>query len=265
VLVGTVSVFTVRHEVRDMFHRFSGSPLEWRILFIEGSILNIAGWAVSWIALSFAFACTCAIAPQITRNESFSASAACQIVLRRFASFLKISLSLFLVFGILFALGEALTTAAIFRFLGNFLFRYPTLSFAWSLCVYAAIGLVVSRFALAVPAVVLDSIKVGQSFFYSDELTEKKWIILAILLVKSVLGGYVAGMLPFWLAGSLPVPEYIWATWWFSWVLTGASILAVSWVEPIMFIGFALLYEKTCGRESKTEFQADARAAVLSS
>jgi hypothetical protein len=64
--------------------------------------------------------------------------------------------------------------------------------------------LVFSRFGLAVPALVLDDRSVSQAMFRSDELTEGKWLILAILLVKSLIGGYVAGMIPFWL------PRWAW-------------------------------------------------------
>jgi len=65
--------------------------------------------------------------------------------------------------------------------------------------------LVLSRFGLALPALILDNCRIGQAMFRSDELTEGKWLTLAILLAKSLIGGYIAGMSPFWLAG------WIWA------------------------------------------------------
>lgn len=105
--------------------------------------------------------------------------------------------------------------------------------------------LVLSRFALAVPAVVLDHYGVTQGMFRSDELTEGKWLTLAALLAKSLVGGYIAGMCPFWLASwlltAIPLP------YWFPWVLTVASIAAVTVAEPTMFIGFALLYLRMSG------------------
>ena len=98
--------------------------------------------------------------------------------------------------------------------------------------------LLISRFALAVPAVVLDNYGVAQAMFRSDELTEGKWLTLAALLTKSLAGGYA--FLPFWLAArvaeSTPLPS------WLPWVLNAASIIGVTLVEPTMFIGFALLY-----------------------
>jgi hypothetical protein len=47
----------------------------------------------------------------------------------------------------------------------------------------------------------LDNYRVSQALFRSDELTQGKWLTLAILLAKSLIGGYIAGMFPFWLAG----------------------------------------------------------------
>jgi len=97
-----------------------------------------------------------------------------------------------------------------------------------------------SRFGLAIPALVLDNYRVGQAMFRSDELTEGKWLTLAVLLSKSLIGGYVAGMLPFWLASWIQTSIVLPA--WFRWVLTAASIAGVTVVEPTMFIGFVLLY-----------------------
>jgi len=86
----------------------------------------------------------------------------------------------------------------------------------------------------------LDNCRIGQAMFRSDELTEGKWLTLAILLAKSLIGGYIAGMIPFWLAGW--IWAYVRVPWQF---LTVASIAAVTAVEPFMFIGFALLYVRT--------------------
>jgi hypothetical protein len=45
-----------------------------------------------------------------------------------------------------------------------------------------------SRFGLAIPALILDDYRVGQSMFRSDELTERKWLILAALVGKCTSG-----------------------------------------------------------------------------
>ena len=123
--------------------------------------------------------------------------------------------------------------------------RIPSSFFLTMLVVFSSLGLgflVLSRFALAVPAVVLDDCQVGQAMLRSGGLTQRKWLKLAVLLAKSSIGGYVAGMLPFWIASFIPANTPVPS--WFPWVLTVTSIIGVTIVEPTMFIGFALLYLK---------------------
>ena len=78
------------------------------------------------------------------------------------------------------------------------------------------------------------------SVFRSDERTERNWLKLAALVVKSLVAGYVAALLPFWLAAwataSVPQPS------WLVWILDVLSVAGVSSVEPLLFIGFSLIY-----------------------
>jgi len=116
---------------------------------------------------------------------------------------------------------------------------------------YALTGLaflVLSRFALAVPAVLLDDCGVGQAMFRSDKLTQGKWLILAALLAKSLVGGYVAGMWPFWVSSYIPATVPL--PTWFPWLLMAVSIIGVTVAEPPMFVGFALLYLKMSAHDS---------------
>jgi hypothetical protein len=135
-----------------------------------------------------------------------------------------------------------------------FIHSHPLTIWVVSYTIVGVAALVVSRFSLAIPAVVLDDCGVGQAMFRSDELTKGKWSILAILLLKSIVGGYIAAWLPFWLTrlllSSVRLPPG------FGWLLTGVSIAAVTVVEPIMFIGFALLYLKTTAVSARLDLKA---------
>ena len=116
----------------------------------------------------------------------------------------------------------------------------PLMIWIISYAAYSMVLLVLSRFALAIPAVILGDYGVRKSLFLSDELTQGKWLILAALLAKSLVGGYVAAMLPYW------IREWIWSAVQLPVIAAqGASIAAVTTVEPVMFIGFALLYLRT--------------------
>jgi len=109
--------------------------------------------------------------------------------------------------------------------------------------------LVFSRFVLAMPALILGDYPVGKAIFRSDELTERKWLVLAVLLLKSLVGGYIAGMLPSGSPGSSPRTFSLASS--FHGILTIASVIGVTPIEPILFIGFALLYLKTSAAPSQ--------------
>lgn len=84
--------------------------------------------------------------------------------------------------------------------------------------------------------------------FRSEKLTQGKWLTLAALLTKSLIGGYIAAMCPYWLASFVHAPAPLPS--WFPWILTIASMIAVNVVEPTMFVGFGLLYLKMSALDS---------------
>ncbi len=252
VIVGTVAVLTGRHEVREIQRHVPRGMglLQYRAEFFEMGLATWGGYLVSWIAFCFSFGAICCAVAQVgggvvpAIGESFAA------VRRKSGAVLCLSLLLFCLLFIALML-------AMFTFAGAMEifdrlhvrvsgFMITVLSFA----LMGLVSLLLSRFALALPAIVLDNYPVGKAMFRSDELTERKWAILAVLVFKSLLGGYVASMMPFWLARFLPVDISLPP--WFPWLLTAASVSGVTLVEPIMFIGFAFLYLKTSARSSSS-------------
>lgn len=243
VLLGVVSIQTAQN-IRHLILR----PLAYGFWYqlVEGFFVNTAGFLVSWTAFCIAFAAICVAVRKLRSGSDISGGGAFGALMTKLSPILRVSSLLFTIFYV----GALATEVILFIVLGRFVIRVlnavPISAFASGFVVITAISLITSRLGLAVPAVVLDDFKVGRAFFLSDELTEKKWAILALLLTKSILGGYIAGMLPFWLARWIPASITLPS--WFPWVLTGASVVAVTVVEPIMFIGFVLLYEKTTCR-----------------
>lgn len=256
VLIGSAAVIVTQQQVRQIAQDAT-SPW-WATLnttFLEIILTSASGWVLSWIASCFAFACICSTIRQAEHANRPSMAAAVQNLFRKFRHFLSISLILLCVFVFCEFLTGFVALAIVWRLYVRLL-GYSFVALWTTSYLTASIGaLVTSRFALALPAVVIDDFGIGQSLFRSDELTEKRWLILGILLTKSILGGYVAAKLPFWVSFRL-LPVGTQLPPWFPWLLTGASIVAVSYVEPIIFIGFALLYEKTCGRTVPARFQA---------
>lgn len=242
VAIGWFAVVMGRNESREIAQNIPSGEAGWHpVELTEVMIANFAGLLGSWTAFSFSFAGICVAVQRLAAGSRPSIGECFLPVRNRLVRFLQLSS---LVFAVLLFLEIAV---GIFLAFGMF-WALPQLhiritGLAVRLVSYSCFGMVLvvmSRFALAIPALILDDCRVGQSMFRSDEYTEGKWLVLAALVAKSVIGGYVAAMAPFWIAplvlDHMPVP------WWFDWVPIAASIAATSVVEPTMFIGFTLLY-----------------------
>ena len=205
-------------------------------------LVNFSGYVVSWMAFSISFAAICFAVDRVVVGSVPSVADSVGKVRERTGSLLRLSLMLFGLCLVAEAAGF-IFSGAIFWALHE---REVHLTvFAVQVVSFGSVGLalvVFSRFGLAIPAFIMGNCRVGQAIFRSDELTQGKWLTLAVLLFKSLVGGYAAGMCPFWFASwilsDIPLPS------WFPWVLTAASITAVTIVEPTLFIGLALLYSK---------------------
>ena len=246
VVVGYIAVQMGRNEGQEIARQLLRVPiseiLRHRTEFVEIWLANSAGYLVSWMAFSFSFGAICFAVGQIGAGVTPSVADAFGAIFHRLGVFLRLSLLLF--FLILVAGGAGgLLSGGIFWVLrhgqvhpGRFAIWVVTFGVA------CLILLPMSRFGLALPALILDNYGVGQAIFRSDELTEGKWLTLAAVLAKSLIGGYVAGTFPFWLASLIPANAQLPS--WFPWTLTTASMAGVTVVEPTMFIGFTLLYLK---------------------
>ena len=211
-------------------------------------LINYSAWFLSWMAFSSAFGATCIAVEETVAGFTATAERSFLNIRERLGPFLRVSL-LLLVLVVLAEGASVLLVTVVFRVLRQGGAHYTGLLI--SVVSYGLAGvaiLVVSRFSLSVPAVILDDCTVWQAMVRSDKLTQGKWFTLAALLAKSLIGGYVAAMCPYWLASFIhptnPLPS------WFPWILIVASMIAVNVVEPPMFVGFALLYLKMSAIDS---------------
>ncbi|HEX4782816.1 MAG TPA: hypothetical protein VH350_00655 [Candidatus Sulfotelmatobacter sp.] len=247
VVAGYVAVLMGRNESREIARHlprgfdFLGHKTEvFEIWFANGG-----GYLISWMAFCFSFGAICSAVGQIEVGIAPSIPDSFSAVRERMGSFLRLSLLLLLLF-VVGAVAVGLLSSAGLFWMSNYRHFHPSRlamqAVPFAFVFVFGVLLLLSRLGLAMPAIILDNCRVGQAIFRSDELTEGKWLTLAALLAKSVLGGYVAGMCPFWLASWIPVNIALPS--WFPWVLTVVSISAVIVVEPTMFIGLALLYSR---------------------
>jgi hypothetical protein len=250
VIISTIAIITARNEVREISRNLLRdlNLAAHRTEILEMQLLNYSAWILSWIAFSFVFGATCIAVEECTAGFTASAWRSFLNIRERLVPFLRLSLLLCALVAVTEAASVLLATG-VFWVLHQWRVHPNGLLIR---AVYFGLAglalLVVSRLFLAVPAVILDDCRVGQAMFRSDNLTQGKWLTLAVLLAKSLIGCYIAGMCPFWLASlihfSAPPPS------WFRWILTIASMIAVTVVEPTMFVGLALLYLKMSATNS---------------
>jgi hypothetical protein len=250
VIMTTIAIILARNEVREISRHLPRGIelLAHKTEILKIGLINYSVWILSWIVFSFVFGATCIAVEESVAGFTASAWRSFLNIRERLGPFLRVSL-LLLVLVVVAEAASVLLGTGVFWVL-----RQWRVHLAGRLIMVVSYGLVgpalliVSRLFLAVPAVILDDCSVGQAIIRSDKLTQGKWLTLAALLAKSLIGGYVAAMCPFWLASlihaTVPLPS------WFPWILTIASMIAVTAVEPTMFVGFALLYLKMAARDS---------------
>jgi hypothetical protein len=250
VIVSTIAIMIARNEVREISRHLPRGVelLAHQTEIVEMGLINYSAWFVSWIAFSFVFGAICIALEESVSGFTPSAWSSFVHIRKRLSPFLRVSLLLLVLVVVAEGVSIALGTGVFWMFHRLQVHRSGFLVWAASYVLAGLALLIASRFFLAVPAVILGDFSVGRAMLRSDELTQGKWLALAALLAKSLIGGYVAGMCPFWLASfvraSVPLPS------WFPWILTVASIIGVAVVEPTMFIGFALLYLQTSAPNS---------------
>lgn len=244
VVIGYIAIFMGRYEGREIAQHLPRGPeiLAHRTEILQIWLVNFSGYIVSWMAFSVSFAAICSAVGQVAVGGVPSVADSLAKVRERTSPFLRLALLLFVLFLVAQAAALLLSTG-IFWVLHQR--QVHLTAFTIQVVSFGSVGLalvIFSRFGLAIPAFVLGNYKVGQAMFVSDQLTEGKWLTLTTLLAKSLIGGYIAGMCPFWLASWIPANVVLPS--WFPWVLIVASIAGVTVVEPPMFIGFALLYSR---------------------
>jgi hypothetical protein len=250
VIISTIAIITARYEVREISRHLPRGVelLAHRTEILEIGLINYSSWFVSWIAFSFVFGAICIALEESVAGFTPSAWSSFVHIRERLSPFLRLSLLLLVLVVVTEGVSIVLGTGVFWILHRLQVHRSGFLIWAVSYVLAGLALLVASRFFLAVPAVILDDLSVGRAMLRSDELTQGKWLALGVLLAKSLIGGYVAGMCPFWLASfvrvSVPLPS------WFPWILTIPSIIGVTVVEPTMFVGFALLYLKTSAPDS---------------
>ena len=246
-IFGYSAVIFFGARARDIISPLPLGPeiLQHRMEILAAGFLRSFGFLVSWVLYCFAFAGTCIAVREIERGVVSSSEQALQVVRERLLPFLRISFVLFLLMVVAILL-VIITSIALLGLAWKFGWR-PS-GYGWQIgfvVIALPFLLALSRFGLAMPAVVLGDYRISDSLFFADALTSGKLAALLGLLLESVVGSYLAAVGPFWIAGCLlhgrALPAWgPWVLWVIAWV--GGVLL-----QPTLFVGLALLYVRGTG------------------
>ena len=239
-LVTYLTITAVQSEARSITRNVfphTAAALSRPTLFLELGLVNLVKFFVIWLTTCLLFAATCSAVDHINSGLAPRFSDCFTETAHQLGRFIQLSALLLLLLVSFMAIALSLGLGLLsFAKLLHIHFQGFLLSWiGYGLAV--AVMALPARLSLAIPAVLLDDYPVGRSISLSHELTKGKLLILTALILKSLIGGYVGGMLPFWIRiwlwNLVQIPN---------WVAVVASLALVAAVEPPMFIGFALLY-----------------------
>ena len=222
---------------------------DWHVM-VSSLGIRAAGFFGSWLLYCFAFAGICGAVRAIRFGQEPDAEECLNPVRERFGPLVLTSVVLLGMTCVALGLAFASSFAVV-----GLLLRMKILTSPLGVAArgaYAVIMLLwlapVTWYALAVPASTLDRLPVRAALRRSSELTDDYVVALPTLMLESVACGYIAAISPWylysWIAPHVGVPEWGW------WMLFAAGMICSLLVQPIMFVGFSLLYEGSAARES---------------
>jgi hypothetical protein len=167
VIISTIAIITARNEVREIARHLPRGLelLAHRTEMFEMWLVNFSSWLVSWMAFSFAFGAICIALDETEAGFTPSAWNSLRNIRERLGPFLRISLLLFVLYLVAQA-ASVFLESGVFWILHQLQIRPGRLAIlVLSFVVVGPALLVLSRFALAIPAVILDDCRVGQAMF----------------------------------------------------------------------------------------------------
>lgn len=239
VIAGTMLVEEMQHVITPYLFR-NDAWTRGQAGWLEIVLVFLVGYCLSFLLLFSPYPAICFAVDRINRGAEVSALNCLAILGRAFRPLFGFGMLAYLVI---------LTVGVVTGFLDHQIYQalerhHLLLSPHLTLAIASATSipgiLVLSRFVLAVPAIVIDKHEIGAAVFRSDELTEGRWLTLAALLLKNsvmlaVPGAAIYGAL-LWISGNDAIDE---------WMMRVCLVPVLIVVEPMFYVGLALLYLQT--------------------
>jgi len=205
----------------------------------EATLLRFGSFFVTWFLGCFALA---TIASVVNRPESADDGTAWipdrhQRAREHLGALFVVALITFCAFLAGIALSEFVQNAAI-RLIGWS--RFARFSYAAAMIGYVTVASVVSWLGAAIPLILRGEARIWASLKRSVELSSGYEGALFLLVLESVVGGFIAWYATFYTLYAL-LPGQLTHNVWHGWALSLIAILVSAAMEAPLFIGFSLL------------------------
>jgi hypothetical protein len=252
---GYVILFLLFQKADDILRTLPRGPaiLQYKGELLKQAALRICGLSLEWLLYCFAFAAMSVAVARLVSGDPVFAEDCFAPVRERMAVFLRVTA----VLGALVAISFLCTLAVLVWAAIAWSAKHKSLSrqgwSTFSLCVWALLLWGIARFGLAMPIIVLGRGTARGAFKKSYRLTASCSSILALLLLESIGGSYIAYLIPLWIWRAAYLRGF--ASLWTLWVATILGLLAGLLLQPHALVGFALLYLRRGNREGVALYQ----------
>ncbi len=236
-LFGYLAVFLSTQKADDILRYIPrGDILNHKSEVLESDAFRIGGLLLNWLLYCFAFSGIAVAVFKLVDRERAVAEECFGPIREQLGSFFRLSLILALLLAIAFMAAGIVGVVLYVEFLTHT--KPVSILLGWTIVFLSSLA--VTRFGLALPALVRERCGVGRSLGRSVELTEGCWTILALLLLESIGGSYLIYQLVIKLVNTPFVhrfaPEEL------RWAAVVLSLLLGVLLQPHILVGFALLY-----------------------
>lgn len=252
-LFGYLAVFLSTQKADDILRYIPrGAILNHMSEVLESDAFRIGGLLLNWLLYCFAFSGIAVAVLKLVDGERAVAEECFGPVREELGAFFRLSLILALLLAIAFMAAGIVGVFLYVKFMAHT--KAVSILLGWTIVFLSCLA--VTRFGLALPALVREHCGVSRSLARSVELTKGCWTILALLLLESVGGSYLIYQLVIKFVNTPLVhrfaPEEL------RWAAVVLSLLLGVLLQPHILIGFALLYMRRFRRSRDVPFAISA-------
>ena len=242
-LAAAVILLMADQQVRAVFQSIPRGQIPFHLAELaETFVLRFGGFFIAWFLGAFALGAIATVVSNLTSDDhEVWRSDSHQLACEHLGALFLVALLTFCLFLVGMLLVEV-AALAIVREVGWS--HFSRFSVATALIGYVIVASIVSWFGMAIPLILRANIGAWAALKKSMQVSNGYEGFLFLLVIESLVGSYV-GLYATYYGLALLLPASIRYAAWYGWVVYFVGALASAAVQPPIFIGFALLAEKS--------------------